>query len=74
MSLSRCAGCVAWRRYVSGWMFEADRDGPVESHAWAEVNVPGIGWVEEDPTHVLRRSHPPGSPAGTGNPGAAAKE
>ena len=52
MSLSRCAGCVAWRRYVSGWMFEADRDGPVESHAWAEVNAPGIGWVEEDPTQV----------------------
>ncbi len=50
VALCRLRGVAA--RYVSGWMFEADRDGPVESHAWAEVNVPGIGWVEEDPTHV----------------------
>ena len=50
IALCRLRGVAA--RYVSGWMFEADRDGPVESHAWAEVNVPGIGWVEEDPTHV----------------------
>lgn len=50
VALCRLHGVAA--RYVSGWMFEADRDGPVESHAWAEVNIPGVGWVEEDPTHV----------------------
>lgn len=53
VSSSRCAGCVARRRgNVSGWMFEADRDGPVDGHAWAEVDIPGVGRVEEDPTHV----------------------
>ena len=50
VALCRLHGVAA--RYVSGWMFEADRDGPVESHAWAEANIPGVGWVEEDPTHV----------------------
>ena len=50
VALCRLHGVAA--RYVSGWMFETDRDGPVESHAWAEVNIPGVGWVEEDPTHV----------------------
>jgi transglutaminase-like putative cysteine protease len=49
VALCRLRGLAA--RYVSGWMFEDDRSGPVESHAWAEVNIPGIGWVEEDPTH-----------------------
>lgn len=50
VALCRMHGVAA--RYVSGWLFEVEREGPVESHAWAEVNVPGVGWVEEDPTHV----------------------
>ncbi len=50
IALCRLNGVAA--RYVSGWMYEAAREGPVESHAWAEINIPGVGWVEEDPTHV----------------------
>jgi transglutaminase-like putative cysteine protease len=38
-------------RYISGWMHQAGRDEPSESHAWCEAWVPGIGWVEFDPTH-----------------------
>ena len=38
-------------RYVSGWLHAIDRDGPAESHAWAEVRLPGGDWFELDPTH-----------------------
>src|SRR5262245_8628287 len=27
------------------------RDEPGQSHAWIEARVPGVGWVEADPTH-----------------------
>ncbi len=49
IALCRARGVAA--RYVSGWLYEPSREGPVESHAWAEVQVPGLGWVEQDPTH-----------------------
>ena len=49
LAVCRQRGVAA--RYVSGWLYEPDREGPVESHAWVEVHVPGAGWVEEDPTH-----------------------
>jgi len=49
LAVCRQRGVAA--RYVSGWLYEPDRAGPVESHAWVEVQVPGAGWVEEDPTH-----------------------
>jgi len=49
LAVCRQRGVAA--RYVSGWLYEPDREGPVESHAWVEVLVPGAGWVEEDPTH-----------------------
>ena len=49
LAVCRQRGVAA--RYVSGWLYELDRDGPVESHAWVEVQVPGVGWVENDPTH-----------------------
>lgn len=38
-------------RYVSGWLNLPDHEGPGESHAWTELAIPGIGWVEFDPTH-----------------------
>ena len=38
-------------RYVSGWLFQPGSEGPGESHAWVEAAIPGLGWVELDPTH-----------------------
>ena len=49
IALCRREGVPA--RYISGWMHQAGRDEPSESHAWCEAWVPGIGWVEYDPTH-----------------------
>lgn len=49
VAFCRLRGVAA--KYVSGWLYEPDRAGPVESHAWAAVQVPGAGWVEQDPTH-----------------------
>ena len=51
IALCRRQGVPA--RYISGWMYQAGagRDEPSESHAWCEAWVPGVGWVEFDPTH-----------------------
>jgi transglutaminase-like putative cysteine protease len=50
IALCRRQGVPA--RYISGWMHQAVRgDEPSESHAWCEAWVPGLGWVEFDPTH-----------------------
>jgi len=49
IALCRRRGVPA--RYVSGWLHQAGRDDPAESHAWAEAWAPGTGWVEFDPTH-----------------------
>jgi transglutaminase-like putative cysteine protease len=38
-------------RYISGWLNTPGNEGPGESHAWVELAVPGLGWVEFDPTH-----------------------
>jgi transglutaminase-like putative cysteine protease len=38
-------------RYVSGWLYLPGHEGPGESHAWVEAAIPGVGWVELDPTH-----------------------
>lgn len=37
-------------RYVSGYLYE-DNEPELESHAWCDAYVPGIGWVGFDPTH-----------------------
>jgi transglutaminase-like putative cysteine protease len=49
IALCRRQGVPA--RYISGWMHQAGRDEPSESHAWCEAWMPGVGWVEFDPTH-----------------------
>jgi transglutaminase-like putative cysteine protease len=39
-------------RYVSGYLFAAEDGTPHEAaHAWAELHVPGLGWVGFDPAN-----------------------
>ncbi|CAN5910512.1 transglutaminase family protein [soil metagenome] len=42
-------------RIISGYSYNADRQGgtstPESTHAWAEVYVPGAGWITYDPTN-----------------------
>ena len=50
----RCLGFGA--RVVSGYLFDPDRgsvgsEGTGSTHAWAEVYVPGAGWITFDPTN-----------------------
>ena len=49
IAVARRRGVAA--RYVSGWLHLPGLDVPGESHAWVEIAVPGMGWVEYDPTH-----------------------
>jgi transglutaminase-like putative cysteine protease len=45
-------------RFVSGYVYVPDRDDPTvqgggSTHAWAQVYLPGAGWVEFDPTNGI---------------------
>lgn len=53
IAIARRRGVAA--RYVSGWLHLSGQDEPGESHAWVELNLPGLGWVEFDPTHPVPR-------------------
>jgi transglutaminase-like putative cysteine protease len=51
---ARCLGFGA--RIVSGYLFNPDQTadgsaGAGSTHAWAEVYLPGAGWIAFDPTN-----------------------
>jgi transglutaminase-like putative cysteine protease len=53
IAIARCMGLPA--RYVSGYIHSGvGHVGEGASHAWAEVMVPGVGWVGYDPTNPVR--------------------
>jgi transglutaminase-like putative cysteine protease len=52
LALCRSIGIPA--RYVCGYVYDAKRGdviGSHASHAWAEVWIPGYGWLGVDPTN-----------------------
>jgi transglutaminase-like putative cysteine protease len=51
IALLRSRGIVA--RFVSGYLYlpDDDEDNPGgNTHAWVQVYVPGLGWVDFDPS------------------------
>jgi transglutaminase-like putative cysteine protease len=59
MEAARCLGFAA--RFVTGYLYDAASEGEPgdalsgggSTHAWADVFVPGAGWVEFDPTNRI---------------------
>jgi len=54
LMLALCRSLGIPSRYVSGYLYDAARDGlrgAHESHAWVETYIPGQGWVGFDPTN-----------------------
>jgi transglutaminase-like putative cysteine protease len=51
--IALCRGLGLPARYVSGYVFDSDKDADatLASHAWAEVFLDGRGWLGLDPTH-----------------------
>ena len=45
---ARCLGLAA--RFVSGYLYVPNLSDAGSTHAWAEVYLPGAGWLEFDPT------------------------
>ncbi len=57
MEAARSLGFAA--RFVSGYLYDEERVGESQmvgggaTHAWAQIYLPGGGWVEFDPTNTL---------------------
>lgn len=56
MEAVRSLGFAA--RFVTGYVYVSDRDGGEmlgggSTHAWAQVYLPGAGWIEFDPTNGI---------------------
>lgn len=56
MEAVRSLGFAA--RFVSGYIYVPDRDGPTRlgggsTHAWCQIYLPGAGWIEFDPTNGI---------------------
>lgn len=51
MAAARYWGFAA--RFVSGYLVDANLQGAGATHAWAEVYLPDIGWIEFDPTNGM---------------------
>lgn len=48
MQAARCLGLAA--RFVSGYLYVPNLSNAGSTHAWAEVYLPGAGWLGFDPT------------------------
>ncbi len=65
MEAARTLGFAA--RFVTGYLYDASTDpagdetvrGGGSTHAWADIFVPGAGWVEFDPTNRIVAGHEP---------------
>jgi transglutaminase-like putative cysteine protease len=44
-------------RFVTGYIFSPNNVGGGATHAWCEVFLPHLGWLEFDPTNGLAESH-----------------
>jgi hypothetical protein len=51
MEICRFMGLAA--RFVSGYMYSTEIDGRMSMHGWAEVYLPGAGWIGFDPSWGL---------------------
>ncbi len=48
MEACRCLGLAA--RFVSGYMYSPDITDRMSMHGWAEIYLPGAGWIGFDPS------------------------
>ena len=56
METCRSLGLAA--RFVSGYMYSSEITGQMSMHGWAEVYLPGAGWIGFDPSWgILADSH-----------------
>jgi transglutaminase-like putative cysteine protease len=48
MEICRSLGLAA--RFVSGYMYSSEITGRMSMHGWAEIYLPGAGWIGFDPS------------------------